>query len=228
MSYSDPTPELSVTSQDPNGPALAPSGVTVPAREVDHARSSTGVTLLPGDVVVTPTKDKGGWWIRLWAKLQRKPDQFNHIALFTHYDSAGVPRGLEGRPGGFGWVDLNKYLDRPGAITNVGQPGRTDEKRQEALALARQLIAVPYDWRAILGLGAQLFSPRLLRLVQAANEWPEGKPPGHVVCSSSLDWIYEEVGWVSPGGIEKTRWTAPHDWATLITANGWDKPPGSV
>lgn len=188
------------------------------------AVTTEGVPLRPGDVIVTSTSDFGGWWIRLWARLLRYDPKHNHVAMFTHYDSAGVPRGVEGRPGGFGQVDLRRYLSRSDTITNAYQPGRTDEQRERAVDLAQQINAIPYDWRAILTFATELLDRRLVGLFERAREWPEGRPPSHVVCSSALDWIYEEVGWESPGGAAQTRWTRPSDFTSMILANGWDRP----
>src|SRR4051812_22875395 len=102
-------------------------------------------SLLPGTVVVTATDDLGGWLIRLRSKLLGTDGQHNHVAIFSHVDSTGRPRGLEGRPGGFGWTNLDRYLNHPGTVTNAGQP-LTDEQRDHIVRQAVAIIGLPYDW----------------------------------------------------------------------------------
>lgn len=189
----------------------------MPAAEV----AATGQILRPGDVIVTATHDLGGWWIRLRSRLQGRPSLHNHVAMFTHYDSAGVARGVEGRPGGFGWADLTRYLNHPDTITNADQPGRVDSERADAVRIATAMMARPYDWRAILLFAAEVLDRRVVDLIERGREYPDGKPPSHVVCSSALDWIYEELHWASPGGNTKTRFTDPDDWTDFIQHKRW-------
>lgn len=167
--------------------------------------------LRPGDVIVTMTPDVVGWSIRLRSWLSRQPDLHNHVAMFTHMDDEGQPRGLEGRPSGFGWCNLTKYLKHPTTICNFRQPGRSDEDRARVVALAQTMVGIPYDWRAILQ-----FAGNTAGLPFLGREWPEGGVPSHVVCSSAIDYLYESVAWDNPGGYSKTRGTDPDDWTRFI------------
>jgi hypothetical protein len=140
--------------------------------------------LKPGDVIVTATVDKGGWWIRTRSWLTRAPNLHNHVALFTHMDDTGRPRGLEGRPSGFGWANLDKYLQHPDSMANCGQPYRTDDQRAVVVGAAVQMIGIPYDWAAILA-----FAASTARLPFLAREWPEDGVPSDTVCCSSVVYL---------------------------------------
>jgi hypothetical protein len=170
--------------------------------------------LKPGDVIVTATVDKGGWWIRARSWLTRAPNLHNHVALFTHLDDTGRPRGLEGRPSGFGWANLDKYLNHPDSVSNARQSGRTDAARDKVVTAAVEMVGIPYDWAAILA-----FAATTARLPFLVREWPDDGVPSHTVCSSSLDYLYESVGWDNPGGYTRTRGTDPDDWTRFIQVN---------
>lgn len=172
--------------------------------------------LQPGDVLVVATADKGAWWIRFRSRLMRQPARHNHVALFTHYDATGRPRGVEGRPGGFGWANLDPYLSHSATATNAAQPGRTDEDRQLVVTRATAMVGLPYDWAAILA-----FAATTARVPFAADEWPEDGIPSQAVCSSAVDYLYESVGWSNPGGYAKTRGTDPAAWSAFIAGRGW-------
>lgn len=171
--------------------------------------------MLPGTVIVTGTPDLAGWFIRLRSKLLHQPSLHNHVAVYTHRDETGRARGLEGRPSGFGWVNLEGYLSRPDTITNADQP-LTDEQRARITAGAIQMVGIPYDWSAILA-----FAAGTAHLPFLAHEWPPDGVPSHVVCSSAVDYLYEGVGAANPGGYAKTRGTDPDDWTTFIQHRRW-------
>lgn len=171
--------------------------------------------LQPGTVIVTATPDVVGWIIRLRSWLTRQPHTHNHVALFTHYDSTGRPRGLEGRPSGFGWVNLDKYLARGDTITNAGQP-LTEDQREVVVRGAITMVGIPYDWAAILA-----FAAGTAHLPFLPREWPTDGVPAHVVCSSAIDYLYEGVRAANPGGYGKTRGTDPDDWTTFIVTQAW-------
>lgn len=173
--------------------------------------------LNPGDVLVTATADRAAWWLRLRSKLMGEPSLHNHVAMFTHLDNTGRPRGLEGRPSGFGWANLDRYLDHPATVSNAGQPLRTEQQRMIIVAAATDMLGRPYDWAAIIA-----FAAATAGLPFLAREWPDGGVPSHVVCSSSIDYLYESVGWNNPGGYRKTRGTDVDDWSSFILDNpGW-------
>ncbi len=188
--------------------------------------SVNAAALQPGDVIVLRTPDGAGWWIRRralmlkhpwqpWRWLSDKSTLVNPVAIFSHIDEAGLPGGLEGRPGGFGWANLTKYLADPATIANEMQP-KTEEQRDKVVRLATAAVGIPYDWAAILAMGAGAAGlPFLL------DEWPEQGVPSHMVCSSAADYFYEAAGLPNPGGYTKTRGTDPQDWAAFCTGKLW-------
>jgi hypothetical protein len=181
--------------------------------------------LKPGDLLLTHSEGWGSWLIRLQAAILRKPSLHNHVIMFSHVDSAGVPRGLEARSGGFGWKDLRGALDAPGTISNAWQPGRTATDRDILVGKMRDMLGTPYDFRAYALFGAEVFDRRAAQLIEQRFEWPEDRPPTVVVCSSVYDWGYEDRNWDNPGGLERTRWTTPADWTQLVVSNRWHLPP---
>lgn len=185
--------------------------------------------LAPGDVLVLRTPDQAGWWIRRralmlkyrwqpWRWLGDKATLVNHVALFTHVDTEGQPRGLEGRPGGFGWVNLTAYLADPATICNADQP-KTPDQRETVVRLAQTAVGLPYDWKAILAMAAGSAG-----LPFRLQEWPEDGVPSHMVCSSAADYFYEAAGLPNPGGYRKTRGTDPNDWSLFILGKLWQAP----
>lgn len=185
--------------------------------------------LRPGDVIVVRTPGgvaSGAWWIRRRAVMKRYPWQpwkwpsdppglYNHVAMYTHDDETGRPRGLEGRPSGFGWCNLAKYADDPDAVANIGQP-RTSEDRLWLVQQARDMIGIAYDWAAVLG-----FACDAAGFGFTAAEWPDDGLPSQVVCSSAIDALYEGRGLASPGGTAVTRATSPQEWFSFIAGQQW-------
>lgn len=189
---------------------------------------SVDVTALrPGHVIVMRTPDPGGWLIRRRSLMRRYPRQpwrwladpawaVNHVALFTHTDETGRPRGLEGRPGGFGWCNLDRYLTEPyHAIANTAQP-LTDAQRDGIVRRAVSAVGMPYDWAAIVA-----FAAGSAGLPFLAHEWPEDGVPAQNVCSSAADYFYEAVGAANPGGYVQTRGTDPQAWWSWIDGELW-------
>jgi hypothetical protein len=172
-------------------------------------------SLLPGTVIVTATKDRWAKWLRLRSRIMGRPALHNHVALVSHRDETGRWRGLEGRPSGFGWCNLDKYLEHPDSISNATQP-LSDGQRQFIVEQAQQMVGMPYDWRAIL-----CFALTTVGLPFLAEEWPEDGVPSQNVCSSSVDMLYEAVGAPNPGGFRKTRGTDPDDWTDFILSRAW-------
>lgn len=182
--------------------------------------------LRPGDVLVLRTPDAGGWWIRRRALMMRHPwkpwkwlgdktDLVNHVAVFTHVDDTGRPRGLEGRPSGFGWVNLATYLADPATVANTDQP-KTAEQRETVVRLAISSAGIAYDWAAIVA-----FAAGAAGLPFRLKEWPEDGVPSHMVCSSAADYFYEAAKLPNPGGYTKTRGTDPNDWALWVAGKLW-------
>jgi hypothetical protein len=171
-----------------------------------------------GDVVCTR---EGKWWIsgaiRLGARLLGLPSFVNHVIIVHHWDSnSNKWIGVEGRPGGVGWVDLSERLRMPLTNANTEQP-KTEDQRYLIAKAAESLISAPYDWSAIAE-DARIAARLWLR---AAEEWPESAVPGQVVCSSFADWAYEKVGLSNPGGNAMTRFTTPGHWDRFILGKEW-------
>lgn len=167
----------------------------------------------PGDVIVVRTKSPWGIFVRLAAWLQGKPDTVDHVVIAHHRDLAGIYWGIEGRPGGVGWVDLAQY-DNRWAVSNVHQP-KTAEQRREVCALAEELLHTAYDWGAI---AEDAMDALHVRDLWASRDYGD-KPPGHVVCSSYAAWLYRKVGLAQPA--KRVRWVKPCDWAAWCAAQGW-------
>jgi len=170
-----------------------------------------------GDVICTR---EGKWWIggaiRLGARLLNLPAFTNHVIIVHHRDERGMWQGIEGRPGGVGWVDMTERLRYPLTNANNEQP-KTDAQRYLIATAAEALVNVPYDWAAI-GEDTRIALRLRTRIVR---EWPENEVPGQVVCSSFADWAYEKVGLANPGGREQTRFTTPGHWDQFIIEKGW-------
>lgn len=174
-------------------------------------------TVNVGDVICTR---EGKWWIsagiRLGARLMGLPAFVNHVIIVHHRDERGNWQGIEGRPGGVGWVDLTERLGAPLTNANTEQPKLEDQRFLIAKA-AEALVNVPYDWTTI----AEHTRVALRLRRQAVQEWPEHEVPGQVVCSSFADWAYEQVGLANPGGLSLTRMTTPGHWDRFITNKEW-------
>jgi hypothetical protein len=170
--------------------------------------------LKPGDVLCVGTPNFTGWWIRFRSWLLRKPYKQNHIAMFTHFDDDGNPRGLEGKPSSFGWVNLNQYIDGPMAdrvVTNAGKTSFPDHERTLIVSNAKSMMGMAYDWKTIIS-----FCLAMLGMPFRSREWPENGLPSDATCASSLDLLYEQLGWPNPGGVAITRYTDVDDWVEHI------------
>lgn len=167
-----------------------------------------------GDVLAVRTGGFGGWAIRVGAMLRGLPHGTNHIVIAHHEDPAGVWWGIEGRPGGVGWVDMGAYLASPATVTNADQP-RTDAQRQAVASAAEAMLHTPYDWDAIVcDAGYDLRLPNLF-----AENWKGKGSPGHLVCSSLAAWVHDHVGLPRPHG--EARLIQPAHWAGWDAAKGW-------
>ena len=172
--------------------------------------------VLPGTVLATRTP--GGWrtpqwWIRFGAAVKDKPNLANHIAVPHHQDAHGTWWGIEGRPGGVGWVDCSRYLADPATITNKGQP-LTTAQRAGICAAMEKLLGGPYDWAAIV---ADAEADLGIHMPGWDPSW-HGSVPGHVVCSSAAQYAYLKAGAEAPEG---DRGTQPADWVSFILRHGW-------
>lgn len=168
-----------------------------------------------GDVLCTRTPK--GWparLIRLGAALRDRPNTVNHVIVVHHWDAAGTLWGIEGRPGGVGYVDIAGVVESPWTVSNIDQP-KEEHQRGTIALVAESMLGTPYDWTGI-ALDA-------MEAIGADHLWREKwdhTPPAHVVCSSLADWVYEHVGLASP---KPDRTCTPAHWAHFITTQGWDR-----
>lgn len=175
---------------------------------------------LPGDVVLTRSKGWVGWIIRFGAALLDRPNVRNHVVVVHHEDASGTLWGLEGRPGGVGWVDMTRVMRQPLTSTNAAQP-KTWAQRDDICRVVESMVQRPYDWTAI-GQAA-MEALRMDRLWRAEEFSEAGEVPGQVICSALADWAYERVGLPSPGGSQRTRFTTPADWDLFIQSRAWTR-----
>jgi len=179
----------------------------------------TMTTLQPGDLLATRGNGWGSFMIRLGAAFRDEPNLINHIAIVMHSDNAGTLWCLEGRPGGVGWKDATGYLRSKYTMCNRTQP-KTDAQRKIITDGAKALIGTPYDWQAIVADAGGAMGPVLDRVWQL--KWRKTGVPGHVVCSSLADYLYEKAHLANP---EKEREVSPADWLDLWIKNGWATRP---
>lgn len=171
--------------------------------------------LRPGTVFVTRSSGWAARLIRLGAALLGKPNLHNHVALY-HHTTDGVPWGIEGRPGGVGWVDMRRYLKDKHTIDNRDQP---DLSRSDGAAIAASmeaLLGTKYDWVAITdATRAALHLPDLWR-----EDWHGQGVPGQMVCSSAAAYFYGTHGFARPGNGDE-RHVKPADWTEHILLKQW-------
>lgn len=171
--------------------------------------------LRPGDVLAVRSNGAAGWWIRIGAALHNQPNLSNHIAVVHHTDIHGTVWGIEGRPGGVGWVDCRKYLESPYTLTNVEQ-NKTAIQRQNICKTMEAMLGTPYDWEAI---SVDGMTDLGVRLPGWRPDWT-GTVPGHVVCSSLADYAYWKNNVDCPVG---GRGVQPSDWVKFILTKAWQK-----
>jgi hypothetical protein len=175
-------------------------------------------TLKPGDVFAVHSGNNYDV-IQFGESLMGEPNMDNHVAGFVKWDGK-VPWGLEGRPGGVGWVDMRKYIGHPFAYNNVAQ-NRTEATRVTVASEAVEMIGTKYDWEMIGGSALGALHVKLYNLT-----WPHGLVPGEVVCSSYWAYLYDTVQWAHPNTGDE-RQCDPGDWTNFIIKNnfhvGFDK-----
>src|SRR5512146_551060 len=174
--------------------------------------------LKQGDVCVVRTSGWAGWWIRLGSALRGQPNLDNHVVVVDHRDAHGTVWGIEGRPGGVGWVDVAQYFTMPNAAymtTNIRQP-KTAEQRRGISTFMKSMLGTRYDWEAIEQDGFQD-----LHLPQLWGEKWNGVTPGHVVCSSVAVWAYKKNLLDYPKTTD-LRHIEPSDWTVFCLDNSYD------
>lgn len=144
----------------------------------------------PGTVLAVRTSGFAGTWIRIGAALRGIPNLDNHIVVVHHVDSNGIVWGLEGKPGGVGWVNCANYFAGANGkyvVSNWRQP-LTPSQRTNICAVTATMLKTPYDWTAI-----EQDAIDDLHLPELWGEKWNGQTPGHVVCSSLAAWAYHDV-----------------------------------
>ena len=177
----------------------------------------------PGDVLVVHDPGFWAWIIRLGPWLHNlvygtgQPTKWNHVVIVMPDDARGNRWGIEGRPGGVGWVDLEArgYLTSKLTLSNAAQP-KTDKQRADICAVMELLVArhTGYDWPAIAVDVVRELNP----LWALPDTWGTTGTPAHVVCSSAADLAYDRVGLASP---RPDRFCTPWDWAMFDIEQAW-------
>lgn len=177
----------------------------------------------PADVVVL--RGTTAWTAKLIevAAVLRGLPPASHVAVMHHWDAHGRPWGVEGRPGGVGWVDMTRYLADRRTVTNAAQP-KAAVQRKAVTTLLATMLGTPYDWvGGICGDAVRdLDMPKLWGLTDPGT----GLIPGAVVCSSLAAYGYDHEGLAAPcrpgeAGAGRWRDVEPADWAQWIDASGW-------
>jgi hypothetical protein len=170
--------------------------------------------LKPGHVFVVRSAGFSGRMIRWGACLRDKPNLGNHVAGFHHWTD-GVPWGIEGRPGGVGWVDMRRYFNSKLMMSNIYQP-LTDPVSDALAHNMVQTIGTKYDWVGIAADGMDALGlPSLF-----ASNWHGAGVPGHVVCSSLFAFLYRALHQPSPSLADGRR-VKPSDWTSYIVNQDW-------
>jgi hypothetical protein len=147
--------------------------------------------------------------------LMGEPGYANHVIVVSHQTTDGVWHGVQGQPGGVGWVDCRPYLDDPHTTSNSDQP-KTAGQRKIIQQVMQAMIGTPYDWTAIAHAAADaLHLPDLF-----AQNWHGKGYPGHVICSSLASYGAMMAGLAHPK-IHTERDTTPADWSEFNIAKAW-------
>lgn len=171
--------------------------------------------LAPGDVVAVATQSLlTREAIEISEALQGQTPLDNHVVI-VHHETGGVLWGVEGKPGGVGWVDMRSYIRDRHSVSNTAQP-KTDTQRAAVAAAATAMLGTPYDWAAIADDGlAALHLPDLF-----TDDWDGHGAPGHVVCSSLAAYLYQAAGLTHPA-VHPERLCTPGDWTEFSLLGRW-------
>lgn len=173
-----------------------------------------------GDVVAVRESSFASIMIRFGAALRNKPNLSNHIAVMHHTvnnpDGSTTLWGIEGKPGGVGWVDMTVYLNSRWTRTNVEQP-KTDEQRKLVASVMESMLGRAYDWAAI---AADAFEALHLPYM-FGEHWSKSGSPGHVVCSSVAAYSYGQAKLLHPN-LNDERRCMPADWDEFIITRSWE------
>ena len=176
----------------------------------------TPLAVLPGDVLTVKTGTRlVEKLIDIGEVLEGTPGYANHVIVVHHLTPDGVVHGLQGQPGGVGWVDCRRYLVDPHTTSNAAQP-KTAAQRQVITDTMQAMIGTPYDWGAI----AQQAADALHLPLLFAQDWHGLGYPGHVICSSLAAYGTQRAGLAVPAA-HTPRDTNPEDWAEFNISQGW-------
>jgi hypothetical protein len=168
--------------------------------------------LKPGDVVIVAM---GVWIIRWLIYVQSfltgraKYKESGHVIVVTHRDDQNRLWGIEGRPGGVGWAQLDKRNGKWG-IANTDQP-KDAAQRSKIVETMKSLLGTKYDYDAYLQIALQTIGINV-----SWTDFQGNQVPTHIICSAIADYVYEDVGLANPGGMKVTRLTTPAQWAEFI------------
>lgn len=182
-----------------------------------------------GTVLAVRTGGLAGWWIRFGAAWRNLPNLDNHIVIVHHVDSSGTVWGIEGQPGGVGWVDCANYfygVNGSYVVSNWRQPLSLQE-RSSVAKICESMLHVAYDWPAI---AADALNDLRLPATWAVRDDKWGsQAPGHVVCSSLAAWAYWKSGipgpydkpasGISGGVLNELPLIQPGDWTNWAYQN---------
>jgi len=175
--------------------------------------------LEPGDVVIV---EMGIWivrvliWIQAVLSGRSKYRQSGHVIVVSHRDNEGRLWGIEGRPGGIGWADLDKRNGKWG-ISNHDQPKDAEVKVKVVQAMVA-LLGTKYDYPAYLKIAMDTVG-----ITPYWTDWNDNDVPTSYICSAVADQIYEQYCLPNPGGMKVTRFTTPAEWAEFIDKRQWEK-----
>ncbi len=171
----------------------------------------------PGTILAVRSEGVFSEAIRFGSALIDKPNVEAHIAVVHHKAADGTIWGIEGRPGGCGWVDCGRYLNAVYTISNRNQP-LTPQQREEICQFMEILAfrKAGYDWPAIFqDAERDLHLPELW-----TTKW-NGEVPCHIVCSSGAAWVYDKVGALRPEQTDD-RHVQPADWTEFILTHHFE------
>jgi hypothetical protein len=168
--------------------------------------------LKPGDVVIV---EMGIWiirvliWIQAFLTGKSKYSKSGHVIVVTHRDLVGRLWGIEGRPGGIGWAQLDKRNGKWG-LANVDQI-KSAAQRSKIVETMKSLLGTKYDYDAYLQIALQTIG-----LNTSWTDFRGNDVPAHFICSAVADYVYEDVELANPGGKKVTRLTTPAEWGEFI------------
>lgn len=179
--------------------------------------STSRIQPFPGMVLAVHTGGMFSDGIRLGSVLIDETAAQNHILGLSHQDERTMRWwGIEGRPGGVGWVDATPYLASPLTISNQHQTLDTGQQANIVLAL-KLALGTPYDWAAIKDEAER--DLHLSGLWADTDNWGPAVP-AHVICSSLLAWGYKRVDAAYPQQVDE-RHVQPADWVSFIEENNY-------